>query len=208
MHPSSKGRSHKAVEHHAVDATRTAAEALNITASMTRDVPFVGIVSGVLNEVIKIHDEVESYKAARKSTIHVARQVKTLIVDVHQRTSGLGGIGLPEDVEQACLKLERSVDVAIARLEQCKALSINLWDRACIVVNRKVLADAVKLCRTKIQDALGLFIVALQIYQTRAILEIVMILRDQQIAKQRTLIQKISHCAGIKVKVEKKCIMT
>ncbi|KZV61576.1 TPR-like protein [Peniophora sp. CONT] len=149
-------------------AVKTAVELLAVAASMTQNVPYLGIISGALTEFLKIEDEVTSLKSDWKAVMSVAQQIKATIDRVRAQCEkrGADGDALPEGLLEPLMELERCIAGALEVLNACKAGSKRFRDRVRMYLNRSDLAGGVKQCRTDMQAALDLFNTKLNILNT------------------------------------------
>ena len=117
-------------------AVKAAAEILSIAASMTQNVPYLGVVSSVLSEFLKIksvrlHEtldimliltlwqEVESYKSEWNEVMSIASQIKGVIDQVLEQCGSLtGGRTLPPALKEPLEVLERRVMGSFTRSHQ------------------------------------------------------------------------------------------
>ncbi|KZV62632.1 TPR-like protein [Peniophora sp. CONT] len=140
-------------------AVKTAVEILGVAAAMTQNVPYLGIISGALAELLKIEGEVTTLKSDWKAVMSVAQQIKTVIDRVHAQCEKLetGDDALPEGFLEPLSELERCIAAALEVLDACKTGSKRFRDRARVILNRMDLSANVKQCRTDMQAALDLF---------------------------------------------------
>ncbi|VDC01457.1 unnamed protein product [Peniophora sp. CBMAI 1063] len=170
------------VKRDAEGAMKTAVELLGVAADMTQNVPYLGIVSGVLSELLKIFGEIELFKSDWETTMHITKQIKAIIdvVSVQYGSDSEGESGLPPALEEALIELEKSVVVALEILTKCRSLSKSIRDRVRTALNRNDLMDEVKQCQTRMQAALSLFIAKLQVDQSIAVHAILDLLQNGQ----------------------------
>lgn len=106
-------------------AAKTAVELLGVAASMTQNVPYLGIISGALIELLKMQDvrisstgtrcisnvlqEAENFKSDWKATMSVTQQVKSIVDRVRAQTEelGTGNDALPQGFREPLTELER-----------------------------------------------------------------------------------------------------
>ncbi|KZV59882.1 hypothetical protein PENSPDRAFT_694758 [Peniophora sp. CONT] len=149
-------------------AAKTAVELLGVAASMTQNVPYLGIISGVLIELLKMQDEAENFKSDWKATMSVTQQVKSIVDRVRAQTEelGTGDDALPQGFHEPLTELERCIAKSLETLNACKAGSKRLRDRARVYINRTELSGNAKQCRIDMQAALDLFNTKLHIINT------------------------------------------
>ncbi|VDC03277.1 unnamed protein product [Peniophora sp. CBMAI 1063] len=140
-------------------AVKTAVDILGVAASMTQNVPYLGIISGALTEFLKIQDEVDIFKSDWRLAMAVAQQLKALVDRVRVQCEKLGPDeeALPEGFLEPLSELERCIVQSLVTLNACKAGSKRLRDRARAYLNRSGLAEDVRRCRSDMQSALELF---------------------------------------------------
>ncbi|KZV62643.1 hypothetical protein PENSPDRAFT_692333 [Peniophora sp. CONT] len=149
----------ESLKNDAKGAVKTAVDILGVAASMTQSVPYLGIISGVLAELLKIEGEVSTLKSDWKAVMSVAHQIKTVIDRVRAQCEKLeaGDDALPEGFLEPLTELERCIATALEVLNACKAGSKRIKDRARVILNRTDLSANVKQCRTDMQAALDFF---------------------------------------------------
>ncbi|VDB87611.1 unnamed protein product [Peniophora sp. CBMAI 1063] len=157
---------------------KTAVTILGTIATMTQDVPYMGVVSKILTEVLKVEDELETLDAIWKSVMAAARQIKDVIDEVHRQCE------TTIDAER-CAPLPPVLKEPFDNLEKCILMTLETLD-ACMasrqggryekfkfrlgkIVNRGELVKRVNKCREDLSRALTLFNIKLQIDQSRMI---------------------------------------
>ncbi|KZV62645.1 hypothetical protein PENSPDRAFT_692335 [Peniophora sp. CONT] len=149
-------------------AVKTAVELLGVAASMTQNVPYLGIISGALTELLKIENEIDTLKSDWRLVMSLAKHIKSIIDRVRAQCEKLGADGdvLPEGLLEPLIELERCILTALEVLNTCKVGSKRFRDRARVYLNRSDLAGNVKQCRTDMEAALNLFNTKLHIIHT------------------------------------------
>ncbi|KZV60044.1 hypothetical protein PENSPDRAFT_369934, partial [Peniophora sp. CONT] len=149
----------ESLKNDAKGAVKTAVEILGVAASMTQNVPYLGIISSALAEFLKIEGEVTTLKSDWKLVMSVARQIKAIIDDVHARCEKLRACdeALPEGFLEALNELERCIESALKVLTDCKVGSKRRRDRLRVYLSHTDLSDNVKQCHTEMQAARDLF---------------------------------------------------
>ncbi|KZV62699.1 hypothetical protein PENSPDRAFT_711258, partial [Peniophora sp. CONT] len=188
---------------------KSAIELLGVAASMTQNVPYLGIVSGILTEMIKIEDEVDTYKQEWRATMTSARQIKGVVDNIRQQCSATmhNDAVLPDVMKESFDGLEKCLVRTLEILNACQAQTANkqslsrtkrLKARIRERINRKDFLNEVQYCRRGMQAALHLFNTKLQIDQSLKIHAMVPILaevREGQHAQATSSETKVISCA-------------
>ncbi|KZV75798.1 hypothetical protein PENSPDRAFT_748217 [Peniophora sp. CONT] len=170
-------------------ATRTVIELLNVAATMTQSVPYLGAISTALSEFVKIQDEVDVCKDECRLTMDNAYQINTLIKGFRDKCADTGkGNGIfSEELQLAFMDLERIVLDSVAVLVECKLDSPTLRSRLRLYTRRSDLTRQVRECSEKMSKALQLFQMTLQVHQLLMLEDIRDAVRDS--ARLRDLSQ-------------------
>ncbi|VDB85238.1 unnamed protein product [Peniophora sp. CBMAI 1063] len=157
-------------------ALKAAAEILSVAASMTQNVPYLGVISSVLTEFLRIQAEVESYRSDWNEVMSIARQIKGVIDRVLEQCAPMGGDAvLPAFLKEPLDALEKCLAGTLETLYTCRirvsgertaSVTKIIKARAREYLDRGELATRVKQCRVDMQVALDLFNTTLQIDQT------------------------------------------
>ncbi|KZV60721.1 TPR-like protein [Peniophora sp. CONT] len=151
-------------------AVKAAVDILSVAASVTQNVPYIGIVSGVLTELSKIQDEVNVLKSDCASVATVARQIKSVVDRIRDQCEVSGeGNELPEGLVEPFQDLEKCIVKTLEVLHACKGDSLRPISRIRLYFNRGELLGNVRQCRLDLQAALDLFNARLHVNNTFAI---------------------------------------
>ncbi|KZV76216.1 TPR-like protein [Peniophora sp. CONT] len=138
-------------------AVKTAVELLGIAASLTQNVPYLGIISSVLTEFLKIQDEVSGLKSEWKGVIEYARQIQDLIDNVRSGYEGRGDDTLPPLLTKPIGLLETCIVKSLETLNACKIESKRYRDRVRVFLSRGDIKGDIKQCDKDMERALNLF---------------------------------------------------
>ncbi|KZV60711.1 hypothetical protein PENSPDRAFT_759879 [Peniophora sp. CONT] len=146
----------------------TAVEILGVAATATQNVPYLGIISSILAEVMKIYREVDTYKTDWKAVAGMAEEIKSIVDDMRTKfakTADGNDEALPEAISRPFVTLERCLVKVLETLNACipasnantTGFTKKMKGFAREVLNRGDLSDKVKQCRADMQAALDLF---------------------------------------------------
>ncbi|KAJ6543730.1 hypothetical protein DFH09DRAFT_36083 [Mycena vulgaris] len=152
-----------------IDTTRgavhLAAVALSVAGSATQRVPYLGAISTVLTEVLKIIDEVDACKSAWKNVGSKIKKIQTVVDDFRSQCVGEGMTDeeLPDMIKNAFKDFEVCLLKVITTMNDCKPDSKRFVDRARLIYKRSELKAAAKQCGNNVDSALSIFQAKLQI---------------------------------------------
>ncbi|KAJ6517681.1 hypothetical protein DFH09DRAFT_1287737 [Mycena vulgaris] len=152
-----------------IDATKgavhLAAVALSVAGSATQKVPYLGAISTVLTEVLKIIDEVDACKSAWKNVGSKIQKIQTVIDDFRSQCVGEGMTDeeLPDMIKKAFKDFEVCLLKVITNMNDCKPDSKHFADRARLIYKRSELKAAATQCGNDVDSALSVFQAKLQI---------------------------------------------
>ncbi|KAJ6501389.1 hypothetical protein DFH09DRAFT_1102457 [Mycena vulgaris] len=134
-------------------AVQLAAVALSVAGSATQKVPYLGAISTVLTEVLKIIDEVDTCRSAWKNVGSEIQKIQAVVNDFRSQCVGEGMADeeLPDMIKKAFTEFEGYPD------------SKRFADRARLVYKRSELKAAATQCGNDVDSALGIFQAKLQI---------------------------------------------
>ncbi|KAJ6501374.1 hypothetical protein DFH09DRAFT_1375724 [Mycena vulgaris] len=146
-------------------AVHLAAVALSVAGSATQKVPYLGAISTVLTEVLKIIDEVDACKSAWKSVGSKIKKIQTVVDDFRSQCVGEGMTDeeLPDMIKNAFKDFEVCLLKVITNMNDCKPNSKHFADRARLVYKRSELKAAATQCSNDVDSALSIFQAKLQI---------------------------------------------
>ncbi|KAJ6543741.1 hypothetical protein DFH09DRAFT_36105 [Mycena vulgaris] len=146
-------------------AVHLAAVALNVAGSATQKVPYLGAISTVLTEVLKIIDEVDACKSAWKHVGSKIQKIQTVVNDFRSQCvgEGMSDEELPDMVKMAFKDFEVCLLKVITNMNDCKPDSKHFVDRARLVYKRSELKAAATQCGNDVDSALCIFQAKLQI---------------------------------------------
>ncbi|KAJ6521804.1 hypothetical protein DFH09DRAFT_997448 [Mycena vulgaris] len=146
-------------------AVHLAAVALIIAGSATQKVPYLGAISTVLMEVLKIIDEVEACKSAWKNIGFKIQKIQTVVEDFRSQCVGEGMTDeeLPDMIKNAFKDFEGCLLKIITTMNDCKLNSKRCLDRARLLYKRSELKAAATQCGNEVDSALSIFHAKLQI---------------------------------------------
>ncbi|KAJ6501409.1 hypothetical protein DFH09DRAFT_1375733 [Mycena vulgaris] len=146
-------------------AVHLAAVALSVAGSASQKVPYLGAISTVLTEVLKIIDEVEACKSAWKNVGSKIKKIQTVVDDFRSQCVGEGMTDeeLPDMIKNAFKDFEVCLLKVITTMNDCKPYSKHFADRARLVYKRSELKAAAKQCGNDVDSALSIFQAKLQI---------------------------------------------
>ncbi|KAJ7192049.1 hypothetical protein GGX14DRAFT_596543 [Mycena pura] len=167
-----------------IGAVHYAAEALDIAASLTQNLPYIGAISKVLVEISKIADEVEAFKSSWKAVISKIQAIQTIIDDFgkccNQELEGRSEDELPDMLKQAFKDFEACLVNVIVTMNKCKATS-----RFQLIRKRSKLAAEVAQCERAVDSALNIFQAKLQLNQWKDIRDIRNAVMDHHVQTPR-----------------------
>ncbi|KAJ6565142.1 hypothetical protein DFH09DRAFT_470514 [Mycena vulgaris] len=152
-----------------VDTTKgavyLAAVALSVAGSAAQKVPYLGDISTVLTEVLKIIDEVDACKSTWKNVGSKIQKVQTVVDDFRSQCVGEGMTNeeLPDMIKKAFKDFEVCLLKVIKTMNDCKPNSKRFGDRARLIYQRSELKTAVIQCGNDVDSALSIFQAKLQI---------------------------------------------
>ncbi|KAJ7896530.1 hypothetical protein B0H13DRAFT_2523010 [Mycena leptocephala] len=143
-------------------AVQAAAVALNIAASATQNVPYLGAISKVLVEVSKIIDEVTVCKAAWNMVMARVQEIQTVVDNFRDQCNRewRSEDELPEMIKQGFKDFEMCLLNVIVTMNDCKTTS-----KLQLLYKRSDLAAAANQCHKEVVSALTIFQAKLQIDQ-------------------------------------------
>ncbi|KAJ6543789.1 hypothetical protein DFH09DRAFT_1282370 [Mycena vulgaris] len=146
-------------------AVHLAVVALSIAGSATQKVPYLGAISTVLTEVLKIIDEVDACKSTWKNVGSKIQKIQTVVDDFRSQCvgEGLTDEELPAMIKKAFKNFEVCLLKVITTMNRCKPDSKRFADRARLVYKRSELKAAATQCGNDVDSALGIFQAKLQI---------------------------------------------
>ncbi|KAJ6559632.1 hypothetical protein B0H19DRAFT_1234251 [Mycena capillaripes] len=146
-------------------AVHLAAVALSVAGSATEKVPYLGAISTVLTEVLKIIDEVDVCKSAWRNVGSKIQKVQTVVDNFRSQcvSEGMMDEELPDMIKGAFRDFEVCLLKVIKTMNACKPASKRLADRARLLYHRAELKAAAETCGTDIDLALNIFQANLQI---------------------------------------------
>ncbi|VDC06434.1 unnamed protein product [Peniophora sp. CBMAI 1063] len=171
-------------------AVKTAIDILGIAASMTQNVPYLGVIANVLSEVLKIQNEVDAYRNDWEGVMGVARQIAAIINQVREQCESAditSENAFPQVLKEPFEDLERCIAKTITSMNRCIArpttdgstsVARKLSIRAREYLERGETGMEVKQCRADMQAALDLFNTKLQIDQSFRMHAMTAILND------------------------------
>ncbi|KAJ6517666.1 hypothetical protein DFH09DRAFT_1287732 [Mycena vulgaris] len=146
-------------------AVQLAAVALSVAGSATQKVPYLGAISTVLTEVLKIIDEVDACKSAWKNVGSKIQNIQTVVNDFRSQcvSEGMTDEELPDMIKMAFKDFEVCLLKVITTINDCKPNSKLFADWARLVDKRSELKAAAKQCGNDVDSALSIFQAKLQI---------------------------------------------
>ncbi|KAJ6543706.1 hypothetical protein DFH09DRAFT_1390282 [Mycena vulgaris] len=146
-------------------AVHLAAVALSVAGSATQKVPYLGAISTVLTEVLKIIDEVDACKSAWKNIGSKIQKIQTVVNDFRSQCVGEGMADeeLPDMIKNAFKDFEVCLLKVITNMNDCKPDFKRFADRARLVYKRSELKAAATQCGSDLDSALSIFQTKLQI---------------------------------------------
>ncbi|KAJ6492349.1 hypothetical protein DFH09DRAFT_1377166 [Mycena vulgaris] len=146
-------------------AVHLAAITLSVAGSATQKVPYLGAISTVLTEVLKIIDEVDACKSAWKNVGSKIQKIQTVVNDFRSQCVGEGMADeeLPDMIKNAFKDFEVCLLKVITNMNDCKPDFKRFTDRARLVYKRSELKAAATQCGSDLDSALGIFQAKLQI---------------------------------------------
>ncbi|KAJ6456570.1 hypothetical protein DFH09DRAFT_1505118 [Mycena vulgaris] len=153
-------------------AVHLAAVALSVAGSATQKVPYLGAISTVLTEVLKIIDpyltwfqEVDACKSTWKNVGSKIKKIQTVVNDFRSQcvSEGMTDEELPDMIKNAFKDFEVCLLKVITTMNDCKPDSKRFVDRARLVYKRSELKAAAKQCGNDVDSALSIFQAKLQI---------------------------------------------
>ncbi|KAJ6533995.1 hypothetical protein DFH09DRAFT_1092163 [Mycena vulgaris] len=162
-------------------AVHVAAIALDIAASATQNVPYLGAISKVLVEVLKIIDEVNVCKSTWKSVMSKIQEIHTIVDSFCMlcEQEEMMEDELPDTIKKAFKKFEGCLLKVIATMNDCKSDSKHFGNLIRLACKRSKLTAAAMQCGDEVVLALNLFQVNLQIDQVKMIRDQSKMIRDQ-----------------------------
>ncbi|KZV68394.1 hypothetical protein PENSPDRAFT_687265 [Peniophora sp. CONT] len=154
-------------------AVKAVISVLGTIATVTQDVPYIGVVSRVLAELLKVEDELEKLGLDWKSVMESTRQVKDVVDEVLRQCESTSSVeaSLPQALVEPFDNLETCI---VGTLEALHASRMTVeedarWYHKVKASVTKVyhcsdLAREVGTCRADMQAALRLFRLKLDIY--------------------------------------------
>ncbi|KAJ7791314.1 hypothetical protein B0H14DRAFT_3160929 [Mycena olivaceomarginata] len=135
-------------------AVHAAAVALNVAASATQNVPYLGAISKVLVEVSKIIDEVTVCKATWNSVMARVQEIQTVVENFRDQCNCEWRLEdeLPEMIKQGFKDFETCLLDVIVTMNECKTTS-----KLQLLYKRSDLAAAANQCHEKVVSALTVF---------------------------------------------------
>ncbi|KAF8200438.1 hypothetical protein K438DRAFT_653101 [Mycena galopus ATCC 62051] len=162
-------------------AVHVAAIALDVAASATQNVPYLGAISKVLVQVLKIIDEVDVCKSTWKIVMSKIQDIHKIVDDFRmlcEREEMIEG-ELPDTIKKAFKKFEGCLLKVIATMNDCKTGSKRIGDQIRLAWKRSELTAAANQCGDEVVLALNLFQVSLQIDQVKMIRDQSKMIRNQ-----------------------------
>ncbi|KAJ6524138.1 hypothetical protein DFH09DRAFT_1329659 [Mycena vulgaris] len=146
-------------------AVRLAAVALSVAGSTSQKVPYLGAISMVLTEVLKMIDEVDACKSTWKDVGSKIQKIQTVVDDFHSQCVGEGMTDeeLPDMIKKAFKDFEVCLLTVITTMNDCKPNSKCCLNRARLVYKRSELKAAAIQCGNDVDSALSIFHAKLQI---------------------------------------------
>ncbi|KAJ7114917.1 hypothetical protein C8R44DRAFT_676016 [Mycena epipterygia] len=146
-------------------AAHLAAIAFDVAASATKNVPYLGAISTVLVEILKIIDEVNACKSAWKTVMAKIQTIQTVINDFYSQCiqEGREQDELPDAIKKDFKKFEVYLLTVIETMNKCKINSRSCSDQVRLVYKRTELKAAVNQCSDDASLALQIFQTSLQI---------------------------------------------
>ncbi|KAJ6493504.1 hypothetical protein DFH09DRAFT_358058 [Mycena vulgaris] len=146
-------------------AVHLAAVALSVAGSATQKVPYLGAISTVLTEVLKVIDEVDACKSAWRNVGSKIKKIQTVVDDFRSQCVGEGMTDeeLPDMIKNAFKDFEVCLLKVITTMNDCKPNSKHFADRARLVYKRSELKAAATQCGNDVDSALSIFQAKLQI---------------------------------------------
>ncbi|KAJ6461642.1 hypothetical protein DFH09DRAFT_1382951 [Mycena vulgaris] len=146
-------------------AVHLSAVALSVAGSATQKVPYLGAISTVLTEVLKIVDEVDACKSTWKNVGSKIQKIQTVVDDFRSQCVGEGMTDeeLPDMIKKAFKDFELYLLKVITTMNDCKPNSKHFADRARLVYKRSELKAAATQCGNDVDSALSIFQAKLQI---------------------------------------------
>ncbi|KAJ6484573.1 hypothetical protein DFH09DRAFT_1459797 [Mycena vulgaris] len=140
-------------------AVHLAAVALSVAGSASQKVPYLGAISTVLTEVLKIIDEVEACKSAWKNLGSKIQKIQTVVDDFRSQCVGEGMTDeeLPDMIKTAFKDFEGCLLKVITTMNDCKPNSKRCLDRARLLYKRSELKAAATQCGNEVDSALSIF---------------------------------------------------
>ncbi|KAJ7113605.1 hypothetical protein C8R44DRAFT_855973 [Mycena epipterygia] len=161
-------------------AAHLAATALDVAASATQNVPYLGVISKVLVEILKIIDEVDACKSTWKIVMAKIQTMEMIIHDFHSQCiqEGREEDELPDTIKQAFKKFEVCLLTTITTMNACKVNSRSFGDRIRLVYKRTELKAAVNQCSDDTDLVLKIFQTNLQINLFKMVHDQSAVIRD------------------------------
>ncbi|KAJ6559658.1 hypothetical protein B0H19DRAFT_1069400 [Mycena capillaripes] len=146
-------------------AVHLTAVALSVAGTATEKVPYLGAISRVLTEVLKIIDEVNICRSTWRNVGSKIQQIQTIVDNFRSQCVSEGMIdeGLPDMIKGAFRDFEVCLLKVIKTMNACKPASKRLADRARLLYHRAELKATAEKCGTDIDLALSIFQANLQI---------------------------------------------
>ncbi|KAF7364973.1 TPR-like protein [Mycena venus] len=143
-------------------AVQHAASALNVAASATQNVPYLGAISTALVEISKIINEVDACKTTWKAVMSKIQEIQTLVDTFRENYTqeGRSENELPDSIKTAFKDFEGSLLRIIVTMNDCKTIS-----KCRLIFKRNELTAATNQCDKEVASALSMFQARLQIDQ-------------------------------------------
>ncbi|KAF7341390.1 TPR-like protein [Mycena venus] len=143
-------------------AVQAAVVALNVAASATQNVPYLGAISKVLVEVSKIIDEVTVCKATWNTVMARVQEIQTVVENFRAQCNHEWRLEdeLPEMIKQGFRDFEMCLSNVIVTMNDCKTTS-----KLQLLYKRSGLTAAANQCHEEVVSALNIFQAKLQIDQ-------------------------------------------
>ncbi|KZV72761.1 hypothetical protein PENSPDRAFT_339207 [Peniophora sp. CONT] len=147
-------------------------EILGVVAAVTQAVPYLGIISGSLTEIIKIYNEVDKFKSEWRSVLDDVSRLKTIVDTVRDELNRSRDEDkrLPPGLVEPLEELEKCISETRRTMDNCKPDVAEGLQRkhlgrlkarglrvARVVLNRKDLLDSVNRCRANMSTMLHVF---------------------------------------------------
>ncbi|KZV76211.1 hypothetical protein PENSPDRAFT_747902 [Peniophora sp. CONT] len=138
-------------------AVKVAVNALEIASHMVQNVSYLAIISSVLTQFIKAHDQLNLFKSEWQYIEDLARQIHTIVDYVRRLYIGKDEEELPEGLAEPCMRLEKSIIRSLETLNDCITVRKGLINLARVLLRSEAVVNNVKQCRDDMKITLDMF---------------------------------------------------